>query len=261
MFGNNNQFMVSKLISLDGRFYDMHVSPTGDQLTLTSTEQLGQITNVPGDFRGMIYNDKGLIRLNGNKGQPMPVPEGEWKLLSYEIELKGYHKPQSPEDKKEKGEEAVMRGMVVLATSSRTAIAAPAATTGKIKPFAVRAGETLPMPFGPPFKAVVTAGRMNSDGKSVPLALAFIGLAGEQCNNLVVEGKRPPSPKFTITDPDGEVVHQGSFEYGREFTCRYSWRVPSELAKEYRVRVKWIAGPFEIKQDADSVIRPPAAAM
>jgi hypothetical protein len=38
--------------------------------------------------------------------------------------------------------------------------------------------------------------------------------------------------------------------------CRYSWRVPSELANEYHVRVKMTAGPFEVKQENDSVIRP-----
>ena len=38
------------------------------------------------------------------------------------------------------------------------------------------------------------------------------------------------------------------------FTCAYSWRVPSELADEYRVTVKMTAGPFAIDEKHTSVI-------
>jgi hypothetical protein len=30
----------------------------------------------------------------------------------------------------------------------------------------------------------------------------------------MVDNSRPGKPKFTITDPDGKVVQEGSFEYG-----------------------------------------------
>jgi hypothetical protein len=85
---------------------------------------------------------------------------------------------------------------------------------GDCKPFVVRAGETAAMPYGPPFNSVVTAGPMSKDGRTVPLALAVIGSAGEQLSALQVEGRQPPKPEFTITGPDGKVVHHDSFEYG-----------------------------------------------
>jgi hypothetical protein len=55
---------------------------------------------------------------------------------------------------------------------------------------------------------------MNPDGETLPLALALIGLGGEQVNNVAVDGQRPPKPTFTITDDKGKVIEEGNFEYG-----------------------------------------------
>jgi hypothetical protein len=89
-----------------------------------------------------------------------------------------------------------------------------AKATDECKPLVVRAGAATVIPFGPPFKPVVTAGDMNQDGDTLPLALALIGSGGEKCYNLMIDGEKPPKPTFTITDPKGKVVEEGSFEYG-----------------------------------------------
>ena len=44
--------------------------------------------------------------------------------------------------------------------------------------------------------------------------MSLVGSAGEVCTNMMVDGGRPAKPEFTITDPKGKVVQQGSFEYG-----------------------------------------------
>ena len=75
-----------------------------------------------------------------------------------------------------------------------------------------RKGETAKLPFGPPLRAVVTAGR--GQGNNVSLSLAIVGVSGEHCTNLLVNGTRPPKPQLVIKDKDGKVVHQGNFEYG-----------------------------------------------
>ena len=71
----------------------------------------------------------------------------------------------------------------------------------------------MALPFGPPYKPVVKAtGRTPSGAAS--LSMAVIGSTGESCTNLVVDGRRPDSPDFTITGPDGEEVEVGKFKYG-----------------------------------------------
>jgi hypothetical protein len=44
--------------------------------------------------------------------------------------------------------------------------------------------------------------------------MSLVGIGGEVCSNLIVDGGRPGKPAFTITDPDGKVVERGTFEYG-----------------------------------------------
>ena len=70
------------MIQIDGRWYDLKISPAGDKLTLTpSTVPLGSVTNRNEAFRALIYGDgKGFLKIRGNKGAPIPVPEGQWKL-------------------------------------------------------------------------------------------------------------------------------------------------------------------------------------
>jgi len=44
--------------------------------------------------------------------------------------------------------------------------------------------------------------------------LVINGAGGEVVNNMVINGRRPPKPKITITDSQGEVVEKGNFDYG-----------------------------------------------
>ena len=79
-------------------------------------------------------------------------------------------------------------------------------------------GETVELPFGPPYTPAVTAATSyqppNVKVEEAYLAMELVGIGGEACTNMMVKGRRPGKPDFTITDPKGKVVQQGSFEYG-----------------------------------------------
>ena len=227
---------MSKVVRIDGRFYDMTVSPAGDKLTLTaSSVATGSVTNPNDGFHALVYGDKGVLKINGDKDVPVALPEGEWKLLSYTINQTQQKKPAAAaqEEKKqaEKKEPStkepsliqalseVLEGLLgarspanlVRGSSGNSTVSAHA--TADYKPVKVRKGETVVMPFGPPYTPTVTADYYQ-DPKQLSLGMSLIGSAGEVCSNLIANGGRPEKPAFTITDDQDKVVESGNFEYG-----------------------------------------------
>jgi hypothetical protein len=183
-----DRHFVAKTACIGKHFYEMEVSPAGDQLKLTPTDlALGQVTNPSPAYRAVVYNGElGMLNLSGTKSDKVPLPEGDWKVASYTLDA------------------SAMTG------GARTTVAASFGSD--YKPVTVKKDETVEIPFGAPYKPVVTGRKYK--GNKVYLSLAIVGVAGERCTSLYVNGKRPPAPQFTITSSTGETVHQGKFEYG-----------------------------------------------
>jgi hypothetical protein len=224
---------VSKMVRIDDRFYDVKISPAGDKLTLIpSRVAMGRVTNPNDSFRAVLYGERGFLAIQGAKDTPVPVPEGRWKLFSYTIEQKerpAAAKParEEPATNKEtpdaaswqKQAEAVMKllgGRNVdirrdLGIERGSAVVS-AQATDRYQAVEVRKGKTVMLPFGPPYKPKVSS-FLTGRGQAF-LQMSLIGSAGEVCTNLMVGGRRPAKPAFTITDPKGKVVEEGDFEYG-----------------------------------------------
>jgi hypothetical protein len=227
---NDCQQPVAKLVNIDGRYYDMTVSPAGDKLTLTaSTVATGNVTNPNDGFRALVYSDKGLLKISGDKDVPIALPEGEWKLLSYTIHQTEQKKPaagtQQAKEQSEKKELSKKDSSLILALSGAldgllgthsgpSTVSAHA--TADYKSITVRKGETVVMPFGPPYTPTVTGDYFQDgkDGKQLSLAMSLVGSTGEVCSDLTANGRRPDKPAFTITDDQGKEVESGNFEYG-----------------------------------------------
>ena len=222
---------VSKLLNVDGRFYDVKISPAGDRLTLTaSSVPLGNVKNASLKFNAIIYGDLGVLDIRGEKDVPVPLPEGEWKLLSYTIDATAANEPKKAEEKKpekkpdeKKGSmESMVQGLNALlggSSESDTVVrqsTVSAQATAAYKAVKVVKGETVVLPFGPPYKPVVTADFFENGPKRevLSLGLTLVGSAGETCSEMTVKGGNPSKPKVIITDAKGKVVEQGSFEYG-----------------------------------------------
>jgi hypothetical protein len=214
---------LSEKIQIDGRWYDLKISPTGDQLTLTpSTVALGNVKNRNDSFGALIYSgDKGFLKIRGTKDKPISIPEGQWKLYSYSISKE----TPKPVDKKAEASPkagSLLQGLAAsLGGGPSTPFVWPsnvsATATDKYDPVTVRKGETVEMPFGPPYKPTVTTasyGTPAGQPQQTYLEMTLIGVGGEAVTNMTVKGSRPGKPEFTITDPQGKVVQQGSFEYG-----------------------------------------------
>ncbi len=182
---------LSNLLFLDGRFYDVAVSPAGDSLTLTpSTVATGAVKNPNEHYAAMVYDEKGtILKISGRRGEPVPLPEGNWKLLDYMI--------QGSLDE---------RAPTWLSAQGRTDY--PAVT--------VRKGETAELPFGPPYRPLVTVSRVSGSDteRTASLDMKLVGSSGEICTNVMVKGKQPEKPVFAIANPKGKIVERGNFEYG-----------------------------------------------
>jgi hypothetical protein len=197
---------VSKMVAVDGRFYNVKMSPSGDSLTLdASPAGLGKMSNPNGPFQAIIYGDAGFLKIRGDKDNSPSVPEGHWKLLSYTIRHAEAEKPKKSGDEKK-----------AASPVARTTSAVTAEVSGDYKAVKVVKGETASLPFGPPYKPTVST-EYFEDGnahKVLALSLSLVGSAGETCSDMRVNGGRPSKPEFTITDSKGKVIETGSFEYG-----------------------------------------------
>jgi hypothetical protein len=211
------RYNVSKLLCLEGKYFDMKVTPAGDKLELTpSNVEIGNVTNPNAKYRALIYGDKGVVMIAGEKGSAVPIPVGEWKLLNYTIDLTGAAPEKKPDEKKESSLlGALSKALIEPARPQmvrNTMVAASATKAGK--PVTVRKGETTLLAFGPPYKPVVKV-QYRPSKDQVQLNMSLVGSAGEIVSNMMVEGNRPePAPKFTISSPKGEVVQTGQFSYG-----------------------------------------------
>jgi hypothetical protein len=216
---------VSKLINLEGRFYDLEVTPAGDQLALTPCSlPMGQITNPNDGFRALVYGDKGVVKIAGDKSKPVALPEGDWKLFAYTIDQSGYAKAEKKEEQQEaKPERSLLEALSEALMGSAASNARPIAgtrytmvsaqATKDVEAVQVRQGKTVAMPFGPPYKPVVKVDYKQGDG-TVSLGMSVVGSAGEICSNLLVDGGKPKGPEFTIRTAGGDEVESGKFEYG-----------------------------------------------
>jgi hypothetical protein len=221
---SDRRYHVSKVIAIDGRFYDLKISPAGDKLTLTAAAlPMGAVTSPSDGLRAVLYGELGFVKIQGERGKPIPLPAGRWNLLSYTIDRTGVA-PSGPAAKQAEGSwlgsvaEAVgdlLGGRILPGVRDRYSVVTAEATT-RCKAITVGKGETVALPLGPPYKPLVTASPIfdNQGTRQTGLQLSLVGSAGEVCTNMMVDGDRPPKPKFTITDDKGKRIDSGSFEYG-----------------------------------------------
>ncbi len=180
---------VCGLVGIEGKFYTLKVTPSGDQLTLAPTDKpLGKLKNDSPSWSAILYGSGGVVKISGDKGQPAAVPAGDWKLLEYTS--------IAPDEQ--------LTYLTAQGTQKSPAID-------------VNAGQTVALPFGAPYKPVVVMGSRERMVNSRPvrdLEMRLVGAGEEICSALTVHGRQPAGPTFVIADAAGKKAESGAFQFG-----------------------------------------------
>ncbi|HBO46011.1 MAG TPA: hypothetical protein DD670_19225, partial [Planctomycetaceae bacterium] len=205
---------IEKLLALDGRYYDLTVSPSGTELTIEpSTVARGFVRNSAAKYSAVIFGDLGMITINGTGNEPVAVPEGEWRLLSYTIDLTSEKKAEDAAKPQADEPPAAQPGRMVRAGTPKVTRASGAGTTA-VRPVRVAKDETVLLPFGPPYTVALNPPVFRPGNDEMVFNLKLTGSGGEPLTSLMVDGARPPEPTIKILDPNGEIVVEGKFKYG-----------------------------------------------
>jgi hypothetical protein len=206
---------MSKIVSIDRRFYDLEISPAGDKLTLTpSSAPVGHVTTPHKGLSALMHSGERCLRIAANEDEeskPIPLPEGDWKLVEYTIDRTGY----KPEEEGTQGASLLeaLSGALAPPRSARRPTQVSAQGTTECKPVRVREGKTVALPFGPPFKPVVEVA-YGAGREEVQLGMSLVGSGGEKCSSLIVDGRQPDGVPFTISTADGDEVVRDTFRFG-----------------------------------------------
>jgi hypothetical protein len=191
---SETQHYLGELLHVSGKFFEASVSPAGDSITFKDTAApVGYVSNASKGYRALVRGDQGIVKICCDGNGRSPLPAGNWKLIQYSI------------DRSKKTVETSGTKQPVWTLVSARAPSDYAAVE-------IQAGETTPMPFGPPYKPIVKATRRS--GNTVQLSMSLVGSGGDVCTNLLVNGGRPSAPEFTILGPDDDEVYQGKFKFG-----------------------------------------------
>ena len=225
---------VEKMICLDGKYQDLKVSPTGETLTLEPSKvPLGLVTSPNANYRAVLHGDRGVVAIKGTKDEAVALPVGEWKLVSYVIDLTDVKPADEPKPEKKPAADAKKKGGLWSALGKalgetagesplvsgtmpgqrRTTMVA-ASAVDSCPAVKVAAGETVVLPFGPPFTTTATISHYDPRRDTLYLEMEIADSTGALVTNMSINGGRPGKPKIKITDPDGKTVIEGDFEYG-----------------------------------------------
>lgn len=201
--GRKERQPVSKLLNIDGTFYQMQVSANGETLSLTPSKVgMGKVKNPNKKYSAVVFGDQGFLKIDGSGSEPVSLPEGKWKLLEYMIDL------TDPNDKVARVPNRPQSQKPYTLVSAYGSPKGPEVT--------VKKNETVVFPFGPPYHPQVDLMKLGGQTNSneVRLEMKLLGSTGELCSSLQVKGSQPPGPTFVIASPEGEIVERGKFEYG-----------------------------------------------
>jgi hypothetical protein len=178
--------LLPKHLRTEDGWYTVEVEPDGSAIAYTEWEPVFGTLDVGRDVKLSLLSDAGVFSLAGADGK-WRLPEGKYGARVIQV---------SGKDDKDRVWTFVSSG-----------------ESGKLSDFAIREGETLSLPLGPPFAARTEFAAYGD--RNVSIGLALEGQAGERYSpGGTMQGRGVPPPRFRIIDEAGKVLVSSNFEYG-----------------------------------------------
>ncbi len=216
---------VSRWVNIGGKYYTLAVAPRGESITLKPDDSpTGTIASPKIPLHALLFSDQAILRIRPDRNQPIPIPEGDWRLLSYRIDMtprtaaqtmpaaerSSSDEPSEAKAPKKSPSHPPARTTAATPTPCPTYLVATGIRNGPV--IKIRQGQNLTLPFGPPFKPIIIT-TVPETGTAF-LEMRLVGKGKEMCTDLAVKGRRPDPPKFRITTAKGQAVAAGKFEWG-----------------------------------------------
>ncbi|NLF32905.1 MAG: hypothetical protein GX591_18710 [Planctomycetes bacterium] len=178
--------LVGHPIHVGGAWYTVEVSD--DQAAVTAkpfAAATGQVRVDHGEWTMILASRDHVFPLAGGTGA-IPLPEGLYQVVQY-----GQRTPVEGQNR------------VAVLGCSNDGVRPPIVR--------IKAAETTDLAIGDPLAPSI---RVQIRGSSVRMDFAVADAAGLAIDGLGLPTGRRPTPKVTIRDAQGKIVHQGTFEYG-----------------------------------------------
>ena len=200
--------MLGDLLVIRGTLFEVHVDVAAGKMSLLPCERAIAPVKLPGEFETLTLRTDAAIPkgvMMYRPAQTVPLPCAAYRLVQYDLLRKD--------------------GQGDVWTLN-------AKDTNECKPILVAGGQDNTMAYGEPFSPIVTVrdGKIQRSffwGASAKLDLAIKGAGNEKVDEIAhVSGDRttlplsamnsrsPQAPRYKVAKPGGEVVSQGTFEYG-----------------------------------------------
>jgi hypothetical protein len=186
IYDTPEMYHVGKYVSFGDRCYELDIEPNGRKVTVRETEApYGYITTKQRNYSVELLGEDGALKLNGG-ARRVKVPAGEYRFAGCSFE----------------GEDDEGNPWRIIGQGSWT-----------LPVIDVAAGKKVPVEFGLPLTASITASR---SGDSFNLVLQIKGQGGEtySAGSFLRGGGMLPAPRFEVRNGEGEIVASADFAYG-----------------------------------------------
>jgi hypothetical protein len=247
------QHYLAKTIPINGRFYDLQITPAGDKLTVKpSTREVGHVSNPHHGYRGLVYGDLGVLKITSDAEGRASCPRVRGSCIRIPSTGRDTNRPTSKPDAAPSLLQTLAGALLGAQPTAAQVHQGFGPNDRRTHRFEVQPGNRR--------SAVRAALHAQGDGFLPARRPALTGLVAGRCGRRNVQ---QPGRQRSATGQAGVHHHRSGREGGPDRHLRVWVRlhlpvlVASTLGTCERIprESKMEGGPFKIDPDYESVLK------